>query len=154
MATFDHSSISTFVRSDTDVGQEGLARSLRSKSPQRCSIGLRSGLCVGQSSSPTPNSLIHVFMDFALCAGAQSCCNRKRPSPNCFHKVGSMKSLGMLKHSEFLSLELRGQAQLLKNTIIPPSTKLYIWHNAVRQVPFFWQLPNPDLSIRFPDGEA
>ena len=29
------------------------------------------------------------------------------------------KSLGMLKHSEFISLELRGQAQLLKNDPTP-----------------------------------
>ncbi len=62
MGIFDHSSRSAFVRSDTDVGREGLARSLRSNSSQRCSIGLRSGLCAGQSSSSTPNSLIHVFM--------------------------------------------------------------------------------------------
>ena len=45
----------------------------------------------GKSSSSTPNWLIHVFMDFALCTGAQSCWNRKGPSANCFHKVGSMK---------------------------------------------------------------
>ena len=32
----------------------------------------------------------------ALCTGAQSCCNRKGPT-----------SLGMLKHSKFLSLELK-----------------------------------------------
>ncbi|XP_051528965.1 uncharacterized protein LOC127426291 [Myxocyprinus asiaticus] len=91
MGIFDHSSRSAFVRSDTDVGREGLARSLRSNSSQRCSIGLRSGLCAGQSSSSTPNSLIHVFMDLALCTGAQSCWNRKGPSPNCSHKVGSME---------------------------------------------------------------
>uniref|UniRef100_A0A667X151 Doublecortin domain-containing protein n=1 Tax=Myripristis murdjan TaxID=586833 RepID=A0A667X151_9TELE len=77
MGIFDHSSRSAFVRSNTDVGQEGLARSLRSNSSQRCSLGLRSGLCAGQSSSSTPNSLIHVFMDLALCTGAQSCWNRK-----------------------------------------------------------------------------
>uniref|UniRef100_A0A3B4E0Q5 Uncharacterized protein n=1 Tax=Pygocentrus nattereri TaxID=42514 RepID=A0A3B4E0Q5_PYGNA len=46
---------------------EGLARSLRSNSSQRCSVGLKSGLCAGQSSSSTPISLIHVFMDL-LCA--------------------------------------------------------------------------------------
>ena len=34
---------------------------------------------------------IHVFMDLALCTGAQSCWNRKGPSPNCSHKVWSMK---------------------------------------------------------------
>uniref|UniRef100_A0A3B4DS63 NACHT domain-containing protein n=1 Tax=Pygocentrus nattereri TaxID=42514 RepID=A0A3B4DS63_PYGNA len=83
MGIFDHSSRSTFMRSDLDVGQEGLACSLHSNSSQRCSIGLRSGLCAGQSSSSTPNSLIHVFMDPALCTAAQSCWNRKGPSPNC-----------------------------------------------------------------------
>ncbi|KAK3526022.1 hypothetical protein QTP70_012787 [Hemibagrus guttatus] len=57
---------SAFVRSGTDVGREGQARSLRSNSSQRCSMGLRTGLCAGQSSSSTPNSLIHVFMDLAL----------------------------------------------------------------------------------------
>ena len=45
--------------------------------------------CAGQSSSSTPNSLIHIFMDLALCTGAQSCWNRKWPSPNCSYKVGS-----------------------------------------------------------------
>uniref|UniRef100_A0A3P8W8X0 Eukaryotic translation initiation factor 4E binding protein 1 n=1 Tax=Cynoglossus semilaevis TaxID=244447 RepID=A0A3P8W8X0_CYNSE len=29
-------------------------------------------LCAGQSSSSTPDSVIHVFMDLALCTGAQS----------------------------------------------------------------------------------
>ena len=77
---------------------------------------MRSGLCAGQSSSSTSNSLIHVFADLALCTGAQSSWNRKGPSPNCSHKVGSMElsNFGMPKHSEFLSLELSGQAQLLK----------------------------------------
>ena len=65
------SSKSAFVRSHTDVGREGLALSLRSYSSQSCSIGLRSGLCADQSSSSTPNSLIHVFMDL-LCALVQS----------------------------------------------------------------------------------
>ncbi|CAI9606058.1 unnamed protein product, partial [Staurois parvus] len=76
---FDHSSRSTFVRSGTDVRREGLALSLHCISSQRCSIWLRS---VPKSSSSTPNSLIHVFMDLALCTGAQSCQNRKGPSPN------------------------------------------------------------------------
>ena len=58
MGIYDRSSRSTFVTSHTDVGQEGLALSLRSNSSQRCFIGLRSGLCAGQSSSSTPNSLL------------------------------------------------------------------------------------------------
>ena len=60
MGMFDHSSRRAFVKRDTDVGREGLAHSLRSNSSQRCSAGLRSGHCTGQSST---NSLIHVFMD-------------------------------------------------------------------------------------------
>ena len=127
MGIFYHYCRNSFVRSDTDVGRECLARSLRSNSSQRCSIRLRSGLWAGQSSSSTPNWLIQVFTDLALCTGAQSCWSRNGPSPNCFHKVRAT-SLGMLKHSEFLSLELRGQAQLLQKTTphhYTPSTKLY-----------------------------
>ena len=67
----------------------GRPLSLSSNSSQRCSIRLRSGLCAGQSSSSTPNPLIHVFMHLALCTDAQSCWNWKGPSPNCSHKVGS-----------------------------------------------------------------
>jgi len=99
---------SAFVRSGTDVGREGLTRSLRSNSSQRCYIGLRSGLCAGQSSSSTPNSLIHVFMDLALCTGAQSCWNRKGPSPNCSHKVGSMKLSKMSWYAEALRVPFTG----------------------------------------------
>jgi len=35
--------------------------------------------------------LAHLFIDLALCTGAQSCWNRKGPFPDCFPKVGSMK---------------------------------------------------------------
>ena len=126
MGIFDHSSRSAFVRSGTDVGREGLARSLRSNSSQRCSIGLRSGLCAGQSSSSTPNLLIHVFMDLALCTGAQSCWNRKRPSPNCSHKVGSMKLSKMSWYAEALRVPFTGTKgpsptpEKQPHTIIPP----------------------------------
>ncbi|KAK3549116.1 hypothetical protein QTP70_032576 [Hemibagrus guttatus] len=108
MGIFDRSSRSTFVRSGTDVGREGLARSLRSNSSQRCSMGLRSGLCAGQSSSSTPNSLIHVFMDLALVTGVQSCWNRKGSSPNCNHKVGSMKLSKMSWYAEALRVPFNG----------------------------------------------
>uniref|UniRef100_A0A3Q2R0I1 SRCR domain-containing protein n=1 Tax=Fundulus heteroclitus TaxID=8078 RepID=A0A3Q2R0I1_FUNHE len=91
MGIFDHSSRNTFARSNTDVGQEGLALSLRSISSQRCSIGLRSGLCAVLSSSSTPDSAIHVFMDLALCSGAQSCWKRMGTAPNYSHKNGSME---------------------------------------------------------------
>ena len=126
MGIFDHSSRSAFVRSHTDVGREGLALSLRSNSSQRCSIGLRSGLCAGQSSSSTPNSLIHVFMDLALCTGAQSCWNRKGPSPNCSHKVGSMELSNISWYAEAFRVPFTGTKgpspapEKQPHTIIPP----------------------------------
>ncbi|KAI4876687.1 hypothetical protein NFI96_002243 [Prochilodus magdalenae] len=39
--------------------------------------GVLSGRGAGQSSSSTPDSLIHVFMELALCTAVQSCWNRK-----------------------------------------------------------------------------
>ena len=130
MGIFDHSSRSAFVRSQTDVGREGLALSLHSKSSQRCSIGSRSGLCAGQSSSSTPNYLIHVFMDLALCTGAQSCWNRKGQSPNCSHKVGSMELPKISWFAEafrFPFTVTKGQRpapEKQPHTIIPPPPNL------------------------------
>jgi hypothetical protein len=49
-----HSATRAFVRSGTDVRRLGLARSRSSNSSHRRSMGLRSGLCAGQSSSSTP----------------------------------------------------------------------------------------------------
>jgi hypothetical protein len=51
-----HSATRTLVRLGTDVGRLGLARSRCSNSSQRCSMGLRSGLCAGQSRFFTPIS--------------------------------------------------------------------------------------------------
>ncbi|XP_073699838.1 Fc receptor-like protein 5 [Garra rufa] len=76
-----------------------------------------SGLCAGQSSSSTPDSVIHVFMDLALCAGAQSCWKRKGPAPNRSHKVGSMELSKMSWFAE--AYPFTGQAQLLKNNPTP-----------------------------------
>ena len=55
------------VRSGTDVGRLGLARSLHFNSSQRCSMGLRSGLCTCQSSYSTPIWTNHFCMTL-LCA--------------------------------------------------------------------------------------
>ena len=121
MGIFDHSSSDAFVRSHTDVGREGLAFSLHSNSPKSCSIGLRSGLCAGQSSSSTPNSLIHVFMDLALCTGAESCWNRKKPSPKCSHKVGSMSWYAETFRVPFTGTKGPSPApEKQPHTIIPP----------------------------------
>ena len=121
-----HSFCRAFMRSGTDVGREGLARNLRSSSSQRCSMGLRSGLCAGQSSSSTPNSSNYVFIVLALCTGAQSCWNRKGPSPNCCHKVGSIALSKMSWYAEALRLPFTGDKGPSPNpekqphTIIPP----------------------------------
>lgn len=62
-----------------------------------------------------------------------------------------------LSTGQFLSLELRGQAPLLKKTSLHynhPSTKLYTRHKAVRHVLFSWQSLNPDLSNRLTEGKV
>jgi len=159
MGIFDHSFRSAFVRSDTDVGWEGLAHSLRSNSSQRCSIELRSGPW-GQSSSSTPNWLIHVFIDLALCTGVQSCWNRKRPSPNCFHKVRSMKLSKISWYAEAFRAPFTGTKgpspapEKQPHTIIPPPPNFTLGTMQSDEVPFPWQPPNPDSSIRLPDGKA
>jgi hypothetical protein len=84
------------------------ARSQRSNSSQRCSMGLRSGLCAGQSSSSTPISINHFCMDLALCRGKLSCGNRKGPSPNCYHKVGSTESSRMSLYAVALRFPFTG----------------------------------------------
>ena len=103
-----HSFCRAFIRSGTDVGQEDLARNFRSSSSQRCSMGLRSGLCAGQSSSSTPNSSNYVFIVLALCTGVQSCWNRKGPFPNSCHMVGSIALSKMYWCAEPLRLPFTG----------------------------------------------
>ena len=94
-----------------------------------------------QASQVHPHQTLSSCLDgAALCAGAVML-EQEGPSPNCSHRAASWNcpaSLGVLKLSEFISLELRDQVQLLKNNHTPwsPSTKLYTWHSAVRQVLF------------------
>ena len=73
-----------------------------------------------------PNSLISVFMDLALYTGGQSCWNRKGPSPNCSHKVGSMKLSKMSWYADALRVPFTGTRgssptpEKQPHTIIPP----------------------------------
>uniref|UniRef100_A0A8C8GA10 Cadherin domain-containing protein n=1 Tax=Oncorhynchus tshawytscha TaxID=74940 RepID=A0A8C8GA10_ONCTS len=67
-----HSATRALVRSDTDVGRLGLARSRHSKLSERSSMVLRSVLFADQLSSSTPISTNHFCMDLALCTGALS----------------------------------------------------------------------------------
>ncbi|MEQ2289421.1 hypothetical protein AMECASPLE_032821 [Ameca splendens] len=91
-----------------------------------CTIGSRSGLCAGQSSSSTPNSLIHVLMDLALCTGAQSCLKMKGFSLNCSHKVGSMELSKISWYAEAFRVPFTGTKgpspapEKQPHSIIPP----------------------------------
>ena len=87
MGTRFHSATRALVKSGTDVGRLGLARSRYSNYSQRYSIGLKSGLCAGQASSSTKISTNHFCMDLALCMEALSCWSRKGSYPNCCHKL-------------------------------------------------------------------
>ena len=122
MGIFDHSSRSTFVRSDIDVGQKAWL----SVSAQIHPKGVLSGW--GQDSVQASQVLPHqtgssMSLWTLLCALVRSHVGTGRGRPQTVStKLGAWngpKSLGMLKHSEFLSLELRGQAQLLKNNPTP-----------------------------------
>lgn len=68
--------------------------------------------------------------------------------PNCSHKVESMTLSRVSWFSEALRVPFtNGLSQ--QSHPQPPSTKLHTWQNAVRQVAFSWQPPNPDPSIRW-----
>jgi hypothetical protein len=105
----------------TDVGRLGLDRSQRSNSSQRCSVGLRSELCAGQSSSST-RSRQTISVWTSLCAWG----NRKGPSSNCCHKVGSTESSRMSLYAVALRFPFTGTKGPSSNhekqpqTIIPP----------------------------------
>lgn len=83
---------------------------------------------VGQSSSFTPNWLIHVFMDLAFCTGAQSCWSRREASQNS-HKCGSMKLSKMCWYAEAFRVPFTGikvpspTAEKRRQTMLPsPNT--------------------------------
>lgn len=116
-----------------------------SSSSQRCWMELRSGLCVGQSSSSTINLSNHVFMDFGNRKGNR---NRKGPSPNCVQRVESMVLSKMFWYAEALRLLFTGSKGPSPNLEKqrPPLSLLHSCHNVVRQVMFSWHVPNPDLS--------
>ena len=60
---------------------------------------LRSGFCAGQSSSSTPISTNHFYMDLALCTGVLS---------NCCHEVGSTESSTMSLYTVVLRFPFTG----------------------------------------------
>lgn len=83
---FDHSSRSTFVKSDVDVRQEVHARLFHFNSSQRWSNGFEIRTRCRPASFFHTNSLILVFTGLALCQGA-STVKQEGPSPNCWeHK--------------------------------------------------------------------
>lgn len=62
----------------------------------------------------TPNSPNHV-LGLALCTGAQSLWNRKVPSPNCSHKVGSIVQNVMVYWSIQFYLHWKKKVHLLRS---------------------------------------
>ena len=153
-----HSATRALVRSGTDVAHLGLPRSGCSNSSQRWLMALRSGLCARQSSSSTPILTKHFCMDLALCTGALSCWNRKGPSPNCCHNVGSTEWSRMSLNAVVLRFTFTGTKEPEPWKTAPDhyssSTKLYSWHYALGQVAFSWHPPNPDSSVGLPDLKA
>jgi hypothetical protein len=124
-------------------------------------MGLRSGLCAGQSSSSTPILTNHSFMDLALCRGELSCWNWKRPSRNCCLKFGSTESSRMLLYAVVLRLpfpwlKLRGHALTIKIS----HRSFFLLHQTLQlalcigEVAFSWHPPNPDSTVGLPDGEV
>ena len=86
----------------------------RSNSSQRCSVGMKSLFCAGQSSSST--LILNYFcMDLTLCTGALPCWNRKGPSPNCCHKVGSTELSRISLYAVALRFPFTGLAWAMKN---------------------------------------
>jgi len=155
MGIFDHSSRSAFVKSDTDVGDWLVAFALIHPK------GVLSGW--GQDSVQVSQVLPHQTRSSMW---AHDLCTvmleQEGAIPKLFpQKLGAWncpKSLGMLKHSVRVNFTgTKGPSPAPEKQpypIIPASTKLYTWHSADGQVPFPWQPPNPDSSIRLPDGEA
>jgi hypothetical protein len=116
-------------------------------------MGLRSGLCAGQSSSYTQISTNHFSIDLALCMGALSCWNSEWPQ-NCCHIVRSIESYRM-SYGVALRYPFTGTKGRSPNHKKQPQIIiLYSWHSVVGQVAFSWHPPNPDLSIRLSDEEA
>jgi len=122
MGFLGHYSRSAFVRSDTDVWQKAWLAVSALIHPK----GVLSGL--GQDSVQVSQVLPHqtrssMSLWTLLCALGHSHVGIERGHPQTVStKMGAWncpKSLGMLKHLEFLSLGLRGQAQLLKNNPTP-----------------------------------
>lgn len=98
-----------------------------------------------QSSSSRPNFLIRVFVDIALCTGAHWCWNRNKPSPNSSHNVGRIKLSKLPWYADALRDNFCDWGCHNKAT---PSTPLYSWYNAVRQV------TNIASFIVWPDREG
>ena len=77
--------------------------------------------------------------------------NRKRPSQNCFHKVGSAELSIMSLYAGALRFP---EPWKTATDHYSSSTKLYSWHYTLGQVAVSWHPPNPDLFVGLPDGEA
>jgi hypothetical protein len=146
-----HSPTRALVRSDSDVGRLGVPIH-----PKCAWWGWGQGSVQAVKSS-TSFSTNHFCMDLTLCMEALSCWNRRGPSPNCCHKVGSAELSRMSSYDVALRFPFTGPEGPEPWKTAPDhyssSTKLYSWPYALGQVVFSWHPPNPDSSITLPDGE-
>jgi hypothetical protein len=89
--------------------------------------------------------------------GALSRWNRKGPSPNCGHTVGSIESSRM-SYAVALRFPLTGTKGPVPwktaSDYYSSSTKLYRWHYVLGHVAFSWHPPNPDGTPESDGGEV
>jgi len=124
MGIFDHSSRSAFVRSGTDVGEKAWLAVSALINPK----GVLSGW--GQDSVQASQAPPH-----------QTCSSMSLWT--LLEQEGVIPKLNV----EALRIPFTGTKGPSPTPEKQPHIKLYTWHNAVRQVPFSWQPPNPDSSI-------
>jgi hypothetical protein len=140
-----HSATKLLVRSGTDVGHLGLPRSW-------CSKVVQWGW--GQGSMQASHVFLHQSQQSISVWTSRctlSCWNRKGPSPNFFHKVGSTELFRMSLYAVVLRFPFTETKGPIPNHEKPDhysfTTKLYRCHYALGQVAFSWLLPNPDWFV-------
>jgi hypothetical protein len=92
--------------------------------------GVEVGTLCRKSCPSTSISTNHFCMDLTLCKGALLRWNRKGPSPNCCHKVGSIELPRMSLYAVALRFPFtgtKGHSRIMKNIPIP----LFLFHQTL-----------------------
>lgn len=156
---FFHSAWRRQVSSVTDVGRWGHPFSRRSNSSQRCSIGLRSGLCPGQSQSLDPIVTIPSHGGARNMTGGIVILKvtwvHPVKLPQCRKRMviqnGAVgPGVQSTRNCDQGSRAIPGETPPQHNST---SAELHSWHNTFRQEAFPRQMPNPDPAIRPVQGD-